>query len=482
MKSKDINLDLIRKEFEKIISHLHENAGKSTVIHEVEKNILKEVLSLSLLLLQYYTNLVFKKEKVKNKERKKEGLKNCGLSVRLQYTIFGVLEIYRTKFYDTINKKVVYPFDIEYKLGTSKFSYTLQDFIGKAATENTYEQSVTYVNKIFGLDFAPMQSERIVTNLSTNVDKYYEQKDNKKQVEGKYFAAGFDDKGVSIKAGSLNREAESNGLRLGKGQKRDVKRHSTVSVTYSFDERVRTAEDVISSLFKEKTTKKIEPLEKQTTAQNKHIRAFMNDKDKTIEYGFNQILRRNGGLKEPIVVLIDGDRGLEHAVNRVSEKMNITNRIEAKILDFIHVTEYVWKSANVNFGEKNAERESWVKEQCKLLLKGEVETVIATIENFLEQHKINAGKKRDLESVIKYFTNHKHMMDYKTYLQKGFPISTGAIESACGHFVQNRMERNGMHWTPDGAQNMLDLRAVNKNNNWEDFMNFIVNLEYKQVA
>jgi hypothetical protein len=44
------------------------------------------------------------------------------------------------------------------------------------------------------------------------------------------------------------------------------------------------------------------------------------------------------------------------------------------------------------------------------------------------------------------------------------------------------MERNGMHWTPDGAQNMLDLRAVNKNNNWEDFMNFIVNLEYKQVA
>jgi len=76
---------------------------------------------------------------------------------------------------------------------------------------------------------------------------------------------------------------------LGKGQKRDTKRHSTVSVTYSFNERYRTAQDVVDSLFKEKKTdkkaKKIEPLEKQTTAQHKHIRAFMGDKEKAIEYG-----------------------------------------------------------------------------------------------------------------------------------------------------------------------------------------------------
>lgn len=28
------------------------------------------------------------------------------------------------------------------------------------------------------------------------------------------------------------------------------------------------------------------------------------------------------------------------------------------------------------------------------------------------------------------------MIDYKTYLSKGYPITTGAVESACGHFIK----------------------------------------------
>ena len=51
------------------------------------------------------------------------------------------------------------------------------------------------------------------------------------------------------------------------------------------------------------------------------------------------------------------------------------------------------------------------------------------------------------------------MVDYKVYLEKGYPITTGAIESACGHFVKARMERGAMHWGKQGAQNILDIRV-----------------------
>jgi hypothetical protein len=34
------------------------------------------------------------------------------------------------------------------------------------------------------------------------------------------------------------------------------------------------------------------------------------------------------------------------------------------------------------------------------------------------------------------------------------------IEGACRHLVKDRLERAGMHWTPEGAQAMLDLRNV----------------------
>jgi len=65
-------------------------------------------------------------------------------------------------------------------------------------------------------------------------------------------------------------------------------------------------------------------------------------------------------------------------------------------------------------------------------------------------------------------------MNYKECLARGFPISTGAIENACGHFVQSRMERNGMRWSLKGAKNMLNLRAVNKNKDWDIYMRYYI--------
>lgn len=64
-------------------------------------------------------------------------------------------------------------------------------------------------------------------------------------------------------------------------------------------------------------------------------------------------------------------------------------------------------------------------------------------------------------------------------MARGFPISTGAIESACGHFVQCRMERNGMRWSLKGAKNMLNLRVVNKNKNWDDYMQYYIEKKQK---
>ena len=57
---------------------------------------------------------------------------------------------------------------------------------------------------------------------------------------------------------------------------------------------------------------------------NKHIRAFLSDKKKAMEYGFDNILKRCGEANKKIVVLIDGDRGLEKtiiaAINKADEE------------------------------------------------------------------------------------------------------------------------------------------------------------------
>jgi len=69
------------------------------------------------------------------------------------------------------------------------------------------------------------------------------------------------------------------------------------------------------------------------------------------------------------------------------------------------------------------------------------------------------------------------MMDYATYLDKGYPIATGTVEGTCGSLVKDRMEHSGMRWSIAGAQAVLEQRAVVKNADWNDFFDYYIDAE-----
>lgn len=492
MESKNNQIEIIKQDVNNLISEIEKSTEKCKRIDKVEALIFKSLLEMGKHLLQLYIILI--KEKVEEAFKKKattEHYQNKGLFNRSYFSIFGLFYITRKKYYIPQDKQIVYPLDNALSLPDGKYSYLLQNWIGNNATDTDFRSSVELLNRILGQNFLEMQSERISNKLSTTVEEFYQEEEINVQEEGVYFAAGFDDKGIPIIPSDMNREAESTGVRLGKGQKNGVKKSSTVSVSYSFDPFIRSAEDVVASLFKETTVDNntIEPSEPQKFTKNKHIRAFISDKEKAIDYGLENITKRDSEMGKEIVILIDGDRGLEKAIDRVMTSKGIKDRIASKVLDIIHVIEYLWKAANVHFGEKSPKRIDWVKEQCLLILQSKIETVVENLQELIKQNEGKPTIQKTIETVINYFLNHKHMMDYQSYLARGFPISTGAVESACGHFVKNRMERNGMRWSLKGAQNMLNLRAVNKNKDWDNYMEYYIDKEqgyirkeYKMVA
>ena len=58
-------------------------------------------------------------------------------------------------------------------------------------------------------------------------------------------------------------------------------------------------------------------------------------------------------------------------------------------------------------------------------------------------------------------------MNYQDYVKIGCGIiGSGAIESAHRTLVQKRMKQSGQRWSRKGAQHMLNLRVVRKNNDW----------------
>ena len=73
------------------------------------------------------------------------------------------------------------------------------------------------------------------------------------------------------------------------------------------------------------------------------------------------------------------------------------------------------------------------------------------------------------------------MMDYKYYLAQGMPIATGVVESACGYFIGKRLDANGMRWTTEGAQKIIDLRAIYLNEDWDKMIEFYIKKQQQEL-
>ena len=384
-----------------------------------------------------------------------------------------MITIRRRKYYSPQTGSY-YPLDAQLNLPQGRHSYLLQDWIARGATSEAFEPSLALLNEILGQDFKAMTAQRITQRRGAQVEAYYGH-NPPVETEGTILGVSFDGKGVPILKAERGGATEEP-ARLMKGQKRGTKKQATVSVSFSFDPAVRTPEEVAKSLHRrwsedEKQARKRARTHhrgrdqlKPRQAQYVHKRAFLGPQTKALGYGMEDLKGRDPQASKPIIVLIDGHRGLVAGVPKALSAVGLS--AAAVILDIVHVSEYLWKAATALLGEQSPEREGWVYQRLLLLLESRVHEVIAELE------QIEAPPKGVVEAV-RYFRNHRHMMDYKRYLRCGYPISTGLVEGCCGHLVKDRMEGSGMRWSRAGAQHVLDLRAVDKNGDWEDFSRFV---------
>jgi hypothetical protein len=485
MGTKEQRISEIHNELTNMLSDLETQAKSDSRLHEVERGLFSSLLRLGFQLLRYYIQLVQQELKMNREPRTTRGFEvyKKGKRSRKYRSIFGMLGIDRTRYYSAQLKKSYYPLDEYLGLPSSSYSYVLDDWLGYGAVEMDFDQGVKLLNRILGQDLSAMQSSRRTYALSTEVDKYYDSSDVEQEPEAyTHLSVGYDGKGIPIRRGETDRAQDSPVSRLAKGKKKDVKREATLSLSSSFTAKKRDPEEVIKALFT--TTSSAKASQKQKPHrwhEHKHIRAFLSNKSKAIEYGLEQVLRRDPEGNKPIIVLIDGAPSLENTLKIRLSKMQIEHRVEAYILDFIHLLEYVWKVANAHLGENHSGREDWVKKQARLLLNSQHQKVLKQWNNILQSQRLSNYKKNLLKRSISYLTNRPHMIDYKSYLDKGFPITTGAVESACGHFIKSRMEQNAMHWSKAGAQSMLDIRAVKKNQDWDQYMDFFIQKEQHKL-
>lgn len=401
-------------------------------------------------------------------------------------SIFGEIPIFRQRYY--LERGMNYhALDDHLSLPCTQLSYKLQSLIGKRSTEENYRSSVDMLNELLDLGLEAPEVKRVIEQLSPHAASYYEDYPvaDSAPEEGSHLCFGNDGKGVPI-IKSEREDSPTDEGRLMKGQKRGVKKQATVSVSFSFNPFIRTSEDILKSLFRENVLKKVPQdsnlasigSKKASTEDNRmsigvHRRAFLGEQKKAIHYAIDQLMARQGAANKDIIALVDCGTGLEKGILQAIEEKGLKTELKAIIADIVHVSEYIWKGANAILGEKSTGRTAWVRHVLKDILEGKVVKVAKDLQKIKDKGNLKESAAEQLAVTIKYLENHKHKMAYDVYLQKGYPISTGIIESTCGHLVKDRMEDSGMRWSVSGAQQILDLRAVNKNGDWKTFIGYV---------
>lgn len=132
-----------------------------------------------------------------------------------------------------------------------------------------------------------------------------------------------------------------------------------------------------------------------------------------------------------------------------------------QILDFYHLCENVYTYAKDIFNMEESVYKPWAARICRDLKKSRYKDVLKELESM----DIRQTQKSPL-NLHGYISNNILNIDYQSYLNKGYFIGSGAIESANKTILQKRLKQAGMRWNTDSAQSLLTLRAKRESGLW----------------
>jgi hypothetical protein len=166
-------------------------------------------------------------------------------------------------------------------------------------------------------------------------------------------------------------------------------------------------------------------------------------------------------------------RGLEHAQQLVCVNdgaawiwalMFICFARRVEVLDWWHAVERLWTLASSRLATDSAVA-GWVATQKRHLLNDELRQVLHAVRLLYPK---GMSLPEGARQAVGYLFANRWRMRYGSFRQAGYPIGSGAVESACKVVVQQRMKQAGMRWSRQGAQAMLALRCALLSDRWHE--------------
>lgn len=447
----------LRRDFESLVDYVSGPDSATHDVYTVELHLFRRLLALGRLLLK-----LFFRTRAANRPPTPTSSDGTPLhyhsrrSVRY-ISIFGELWCAR-HYFTAAGTASCAPLDAELGLPATAYSDLLREWAAYGATEQSFRENQTVLERLLGLTIPVATLEQQVARSAQDVAAFYAHHvPTPPAAHDRILVVQADGKGVPLVTA---RHAQP--VRLGKGQKRGTKKEAVVTCVYTIAPYRRTPTDVTAALLHEQDRPRTAP---RPHPSGKEQHASLAGKAQACAHLAQRAALRRSTSGMDHVALTDGSDALQG-------QMQTHFAAATLVLDIVHANEYLWDAATAMCGEHLAQRTAWLRPRLLNLLEGRVAEVIADLEQCAAQPDTSDSQRQALTRTSSYYRRNQAFMDYDQYLARGWPIGTGVVEGACGHLVKDRMERGGMRWTVDGAQVVLDLRAVRLNGDWDAYWTF----------
>jgi hypothetical protein len=393
-------------------------------------------------------------------------------------TIFGEHSFQAYVYAQGSKRKIeLRPIDARLNLPEGKASYLLQEFSQLFCVEKAFGVGARQFETVFGQKLSVDVLEDINRHMGRQAEPFLDALPKPAgQEEGQILVTSADGKGVP-----LVKEDAGQVPAFDQKERPGNRRMATLGCVYTVNPHVRTPEQVLAALFRDR---RVSQPEDRPEPQGKHYRGYFAEPPEPGEEAVPSAYRTWSWITEEVTLrwqpgqviirLMDGQPVLLEAAEACLA--DFLEGLEQKgrpvvlldILDIRHVSTYVWKAAKAFYSHKE-HQEAFAQDRLLRILQGEVKGVISGMRRMASQGNLTGQAQKEVTTACNYFENNAPRMRYHEYLKAGYPIASGVIEGACRHVIKDRMEQGGMRWTLTGAEAMLNVRSVYASSAWETF-------------
>lgn len=475
--------DRVRADFEQLLGWLTGTQAAAMSHGELEEQLDRRGRELLRQMLQGQLDLRALREQRAGDVADADGVRHGSVEPghsRPLTSIFGTVAVTRLAYRHRGHANL-YPADAALNLPVERHSHGLRRLAAIEASRGSFEEAKAAVGRATGTSVGKRQVEAVTARAAADVADFYATRPELPVADGDVLVLSADGKGIVMRPASLRPATAAKAraatrklaTRLSKGEKRNRKRLAEVGAVYDLTPAPRSAADIIGGADADAAGAPA------PAAKNKWLTAsVVDDAAQVLAAVFDEAERRDPQHRRRWVALVDGNN---HQIDRIKAESAARNIQIPIVIDFVHVLEYLWGAAWSFFAEADPAAETWVRQRAQAILKGNARDVAAGMRRRASALQLPPAKRKKADEAARYLVNKAEHLDYPTALSCGWPIATGVIEGACRHLVKDRMDITGARWSAEGAEAVLQLRAVRANGDFDAYWRYHLDQERKRV-